>query len=104
VLSTTHPTAHFSESERAPFLRVEKECRLSRYGGDCYAYGLLAMGFIDVIVEAGLKPWDVVAIIPIVEGAGGIVTDWKGGSAHQGGTILAAGDARVHQAALKLLG
>jgi myo-inositol-1(or 4)-monophosphatase len=103
VVSTTHPLAHFSEAERALFTRVEKDCRLSRYGGDCYAYALLAMGFIDLVIEAGLKPWDAAALVPIVEGAGGIVSDWNGKSAHGGGTMIAAGDARVHEAALALL-
>jgi len=103
VVATTHPLAHFNDAERARFTQVEKECRLSRYGGDCYAYALLAMGFIDLVIEAGLKPWDVSALIPIVEGAGGVVSDWSGKPAFGGGTMIAAGDARVHDAALKLL-
>jgi len=59
--------------------------QMSRFGGDCYAYGLLAMGFVDAVIEAGLKPWDIDALLPIVEGAGGIVTDWEGKPCPQGG-------------------
>ena len=103
VISTTHPLTHFTESQRAAFHRAERECRLSRYGGDCYAYGLLAMGLIDLVIEAGLKHWDVAAILPIVEGAGGILTGWNGESVAQGGSVIAAGDRRVHAEAVRLL-
>jgi myo-inositol-1(or 4)-monophosphatase len=103
VICTTHPLTHFTEHERANFGRVEKQCRLSRYGGDCYAYGLLAMGFIDLVIEAGLKHWDVSAIFPIVEGAGGILTSWNGESAAHGGNVVAAGDRRIHAQAVQLL-
>ena len=68
-----------------------------------YAFGLLAMGFIDLVVESALKPWDVQALIPIVEGAGGFFTSWDGGDAQNGGRCVAAGDRRVHEAALEVL-
>ncbi len=103
VICTTHPMTHLDEDERLRFHRVERECRFSRYGGDCYAYALLAMGFIDIVIEAGLKHWDVAAVIPIVEGAGGLITDWQGDPVRRGGNIIAAGDPRVHAAALKIL-
>ena len=77
--------------------------RLSRYGGDCYAYCMLAGGHIDLIIETDLKPYDIAALIPIVTGAGGIVTTWEGKPAQAGGRIVAAGDASVHSAALKIL-
>ena len=64
---------------------------------------MLAAGHIDLVIETGLKPYDIVALIPIIEGAGGIVTSWSGGSAAGGGSIVAAGDRRVHAAALGLL-
>jgi fructose-1,6-bisphosphatase/inositol monophosphatase family enzyme len=64
---------------------------------------MLAAGHIDLVIESGLKSWDVAALIPIIEGAGGIVTTWEGGSAANGGGIIAAGDKRVHAAALELL-
>ena len=77
--------------------------RMTRYGGDCYGYCLLAAGFVDLIVEAGLKPYDVVALVPIIEGAGGLVTTWDGEPATDGGRIIAAGDSRVHQEAMAIL-
>jgi myo-inositol-1(or 4)-monophosphatase len=103
VICTTHPMLHFSEELRARYWRVEKACRLSRYGGDCYAYALLAMGFIDLVIETDLKRWDIAAVIPIIEGAGGIVTDWNGRTVHGGGNVIASGDARIHAEALAIL-
>ena len=103
VICTTHPMLHFGDKERELYWRVEKACRLSRYGGDCYAYALVAMGFVDLVVETDLKRWDIAAIIPIIEGAGGVVTDWNGEPMGDGGNTIAAGDARVHAEALKLL-
>jgi myo-inositol-1(or 4)-monophosphatase len=102
VISTTHPGA-MAPPERQRFDRLEARTKLSRYGGDCYAYAMLAAGHIDLVVESGLKPYDIVAIIPIVEGAGGIVTSWTGGDAAAGGSIIAAGDKRVHDEALAIL-
>jgi histidinol phosphatase-like enzyme (inositol monophosphatase family) len=103
VMATTSPKL-FSGDELRAYDRVESATRLARYGCDCYAYCMLAAGHIDLVVESGLKPYDIVPLIPIIEGAGGIVTAWDGGSAAAGGSIVAAGDRRVHAAALKLLG
>ncbi|MBX3258854.1 MAG: histidinol-phosphatase [Labilithrix sp.] len=103
VLTTTHPTAYFTKPEQDAFQRLAGAAKMTRYGGDCYAYGLLAMGFIDLVVESALKPWDVQALIPIVEGAGGLFTSWDGGDAQNGGRVVAAGDARVHAEALAVL-
>ena len=102
TLFTTSPRL-MNASDRAQFERVEKDVRLSRYGGDCYAYCMLAAGHLDLIIETELKPYDVAALIPIVSGAGGIITTWDGKPAQAGGRIVAAGDKRVHDAALKLL-
>lgn len=102
VISTTSPRLFAGEELRA-YDRVESVARLARYGCDCYAYCMLAAGHIDLVVESGLKPHDIVALIPIIEGAGGIVTAWDGGSAAEGGRIVAAGDRRVHAAAVELL-
>jgi myo-inositol-1(or 4)-monophosphatase len=102
TLMTTHPSL-LRDGTLEPFRRVEAKVRLSRYGGDCYAYCMLAAGHIDLVIESGLQPYDIAALIPIIEGAGGRVTTWDGGSAAGGGAILAAGDARLHEAALKLL-
>jgi myo-inositol-1(or 4)-monophosphatase len=99
---TTSPLL-MNEADRAAFARIEKAVRLSRYGGDCYSYCMLAAGHLDLVVETELKPYDIAALIPIITGAGGIVTNWEGKPAQNGGRIVAAGDPRVHEAALKLL-
>jgi myo-inositol-1(or 4)-monophosphatase len=103
ILCCTHPYAYFEADERAAFRRVSSAVKMSRFGGDCYIFGLLAMGFCDVIVESHFHRWDVAALIPVVEGAGGIITDWKGGDPSAGGQCVASGDARVHGEVLKLL-
>jgi len=102
ILFTTSPLL-MSAEERALFEKVQAKTRLSRYGGDCYAYCMIAAGFVDLVIETGLKAHDIVALMPIIEGAGGIVTDWSGSSAVKGGRIIAAGDKRVHAEALALL-
>jgi myo-inositol-1(or 4)-monophosphatase len=102
TIMNTSP-ALFGLGERQAYDRVEKACKLARYGCDCYAYCMLAAGHVDLVIESGLKPYDIVALVPIVEGAGGVVTDWQGGSAAGGGQIIAAGDRRIHAAALALL-
>ncbi|MCW5687772.1 MAG: histidinol-phosphatase [Pseudolabrys sp.] len=102
LLFTTSPLL-MNEADRARFRNVENKAKLSRYGGDCYAYCMLAAGQIDLIVETELKPYDIVALIPIIHGAGGIITTWEGAPAQGGGRVVVAGDKRVHQAALELL-
>jgi myo-inositol-1(or 4)-monophosphatase len=102
LLYTTSPLL-MSEADRAHFRRVENAARLSRYGGDCYAYCMLAAGQIDLIIETELKPYDVVALIPIIAGAGGVITTWENEPAQRGGRLVAAGDKRVHAAALEML-
>jgi len=90
-------------SERAAFDAVSAKVRLTRFGCDCYAYALLAMGQIDLVIEAGLNAYDIQAPMAVVEAAGGIVTDWSGGSARHGGRVLAAGSPQIHGAALEIL-
>jgi len=102
VLFTTSPRL-MNAADRSAFGRVEDAARLSRYGGDCYAYCMLASGHVDLVIETGLKPYDVLALIPIIVGAGGIITTWENGSPAAGGRIIAAGDKRVHAAAMELL-
>ena len=102
VMFTTSPLL-MNAGDRAAFERVQNDVRLSRYGGDCYSYCMLAAGHLDLVIETELKPYDIAALIPIVTGAGGIVTTWDGKPAQSGGRIVAAGDARVHAAALALL-
>ncbi|MGH6828075.1 MAG: histidinol-phosphatase [Rhizomicrobium sp.] len=103
VLCATDPKGYFSQNELARFSRVESVARMTRYGGDCYLFAALALGFVDIVVEAGLAPWDIAAMIPLVEGAGGVISDWQGGSPRSGETILACGDGRVHREAVRLL-
>ena len=102
TIMTTHPALLEADSLQR-FRTVEARTRLSRYGGDCYAYCMLAAGHVDLVVESGLKPYDIVALIPIVRGAGGVVTTWDGGDPATGGRIVASGDPRVHAEALALL-
>ena len=103
TLCATDPSAYFSQTETDAFSRVKAQTRMTRYGGDCYLFAALALGFVDLVIEAGFHAWDAAALIPIVEGAGGVMTSWDGGSAASGKTIVAAGDRRVHEAAMKLL-
>lgn len=103
TLTTTHPDLFAAGKEADGFARLATRVRMTRYGGDCYGYCLLAAGFVDLVVEAGLKTHDVVALIPIIEQAGGRITTWQGAPATEGGRIVAAGDARVHEQALKIL-
>ena len=102
LLFTTSPQL-MNAADRAAFGRVEQAVKLSRYGGDCYPYCMLAAGHVDLVIETGLKAHDIVALIPIIEGAGGIITNWEGESAARGGRIIAAGDKRVHPAAITIL-
>jgi myo-inositol-1(or 4)-monophosphatase len=102
VLLTTSPLL-MRGVDRRTFRRVEQTVRLSRYGGDCYAYCMLAAGHVDLVIETELKPYDVLPLIPIIEGSGGVVTSWDNGRPHAGGRIIAAGDKRTHAKALELL-
>ena len=92
-----------TEAERRAFHAVARQVRLTRYGMDCYGYALVASGQVDLVIEAGLHPYDVHAPIAVVQAAGGIVTNWQGGPAHDGGQVLAAANLQVHAAALALL-
>lgn len=102
TLMTTFPEIG-TQAERLGFEAVRDQAKLTRYGLDCYAYALLAMGQIDLIIEAGLNTYDVQGPIGVVQAAGGIVTDWQGSPAHMGGRLLAAGDAKVHAQVLAIL-
>ncbi len=103
IFSTTHPDLFAAGPEADGFQRIKGAVRMTRYGGDCYAYCQLAAGWVDLVVEAGLKAHDIMPLLPILERAGAVVTTWDGGPATDGGRIVAAGDARLHAAALKLL-
>lgn len=102
ILFTTFPEVGTPE-EGAAFRRVASGAKLVRYGTDCYAYALIAAGQIDLVIEAGLQAYDVQAPIAVIEAAGGIVTDWQGRPALDGGRILAAANRDLHAEALALL-
>ena len=102
-LFTTSPMLIRDDADREAYRRVESKVRLPRYGGDCYAYCALAAGFVDLVIETNLKPHDIVALTPIIEGAGGVITTWDGDDPTKGGRILAAGDSRVYDEARTLL-
>jgi fructose-1,6-bisphosphatase/inositol monophosphatase family enzyme len=102
ILFSTFPEVGTPE-EGAAFRRLVPRVRLTRYGMDCYAYALIAAGQIDLVVEAGLQTYDLMAPIAVIEAAGGIVTNWQGGPAHDGGQVLAAANRKIHAAALQVL-
>lgn len=95
----------FEGGDAAAFENLRRQCRASMYGADCYAYGLLANGTVDLVCEASTKPYDYCALVPVIEGAGGIITDWAGRplEIQSDGRVLAAGDALLHTAALAAL-
>ncbi len=101
-LLTTFPKVG-SLTEGRAFHKVAEQVQLTRYGMDCYGYALLASGQVDLVIEAGLKPYDIHAPIAVIKAAGGIVSNWQGGAAHHGGRIIAAANAEIHSAALAIL-
>ncbi len=103
ILCTTFPEIG-TPDERKAFESVRDRVMLTRYGLDCYAYALLALGQIDLVIEAGLNAYDIQGPMALVQAAGGIVTDWQGGPAHRGGQVIAAANAELHALALELLG
>ena len=105
IVGTTDPQAYFSIREQLAFQKVRDAARLTRLGGDAYSFALAALGTMDLVVEpSALKAWDVEAAIPLVQGAGGVVTDWRGAElGPHGGQVLVAGDRACLDAALELL-
>ena len=104
VLAATAPDM-FSPEQFEQFRRLKDGCMDLRYGADAYAYGLVALGSVGVVAEASMKPWDYMALIPVVEGAGGVITDWSGASLtlQSDGTVLAAATRDLHNDALTRL-
>jgi histidinol phosphatase-like enzyme (inositol monophosphatase family) len=96
---TTSPHL-FKGKMRGRFDALETGVKLSRYGTDCYAFAMLAAGFADVVIDPGLKPYDIVALIPLIEQAGGVVTTLDGARAENGGDIVAAATPQLHEAAM----
>lgn len=110
-LYTTSPHLFNGEAEEA-FIRARNEVKVPLYGCDCYAYALLASGFVDLVIESGLKPYDFLSLIPVIEGAGGLITDWKGNRLHWEASadsrvtsfnVAAAGDPQLHKEVLEVL-
>ena len=91
-------------SKQGRFRQLSQATKLTKMGGDCYLFGMLAMGSLDLGVEAGLNAYDIQALMPIVRGAGGVVTDWEGGNPSLGGTVLASATQALHSEAMTLLG
>lgn len=104
VMSTTSPDT-FRSGDRAQFERVAQKSKLCLYGGDCYAFGLLAAGFQDLVIDGTLKLYDYAALVPVLTGAGGVITDWEGRAlvGARETNVIAAGDATVHSETLALI-
>ncbi|MFZ1772771.1 MAG: histidinol-phosphatase [Rhizobiaceae bacterium] len=102
ILFTTTP-ALFKDDKRVAYDRLEQAVKLARYGTDCYGYAMVAAGNAELVCECGLQTYDVAALIPIVEQAGGMMTDWSGGRAENGGFVLASANAALHEAAISIL-
>jgi histidinol phosphatase-like enzyme (inositol monophosphatase family) len=100
IVATTDPRHFQSAREQAAYACATEGTRLVRYGGDCYCYTQLAMGLVDIVIETGLQAYDIQSLIPLIEAAGGVVTDWRGGACDAGGDVLACGDPSLHAAIL----
>lgn len=103
ILYSTHPSMINAAGLESQYSKLSAICRMQRWGGDCYAFALLASGWIDVVVDGMLQPYDIVPLIPIIEGAGGTVTDLLGNSPINGGTVVAAANRKLHTSALEIL-
>jgi myo-inositol-1(or 4)-monophosphatase len=103
ILCSTDPSAYMNAEQQAGFSRVQAQARMTRYHGDCYIYAILAMGFIDIAVDGPNQHWDIAPLIPLVENAGGVFTNWQGKPWRSGDAVLACGDAAIHARAMALL-
>jgi fructose-1,6-bisphosphatase/inositol monophosphatase family enzyme len=103
AMYSTHPGMFALPWERAAFEAMAGRARVQRFGGDCYLYCLLALGHIDLVVEASMQPYDIVPLVPIVQAAGGIVTDSDGGAPVEGGFVIAAATKELHEQALEIV-
>ena len=101
----TTTTKMFDQAAMPAYLALSSQCKFSVFGADCLAYGLLASGFTEIVVEAALKPYDFMALVPVVEGAGGVISDWQGGpvTIDSGDRVVAAANIELHQKMLKAL-
>lgn len=103
TLFTTTPELFRTKEQKLAFSEIRKKVKLTRYGADCYAYALLAMGQIDLIIEPNLKACDIAPLIPLIENSGGTILTWDRDSAHKGGDIIAAASRELFAAARKIL-
>lgn len=111
LLAATAPDMFTTAAEQTGFAQLQQACRFTRFGLDCYAYGLLAAGQVDLVCEASMKPHDIMALVPVIEGAGGVISDWRGKPFTLDGRstqvlatqVLAAGNQDLYRAALALL-
>lgn len=103
ALFSTHPTMFQPPHLLGRYQRLASRCRLQRWGGDCYAFALVAQGTIDLMVDGSLMPYDILPLVPIIEGAGGVVTDLTGRTPLEGGTVIAAANAALHATALAFM-
>ncbi len=103
VAYCTTPDMFTNDAAMACFQSIRNDVKLMRYGGDCYAYALLAAGHVDIVLDCDLQPYDIQALIPIIQAAGGVVTDWSGESAVDGGYIVATGSQALHDHLLPML-
>lgn len=102
VLFSTSPFLQKGEN-KPRYDALEASVRMARYGTDCYAYAMLATGHVDIVCESGLKPYDIVGLIPLIERAGGVVSQWSGAAAEEGGNILASANLRLYEQAMEIL-
>jgi myo-inositol-1(or 4)-monophosphatase len=103
IFTTTAPELYRSAAEKGVLKRLSETTRLTRYGGDSYFFCVLAAGQIDLALDAHMEPYDIAPLIPIIEGAGGIVTTWERGPAASGGNVIAASSRQLHDEALALI-
>ncbi|MGE0120847.1 MAG: histidinol-phosphatase [Dongiaceae bacterium] len=104
ALSASSPH-YFGDAAAPAFERVRRACRQTLYSGDCYAYGMIASGYSDLHVDAKMDIYDYLAAVPVIEGAGGVMTDWEGKTLtmNSGDRVIAAGDPRLLEPAMNLL-
>jgi len=103
ILTTTAPELYRSEAEKAVLQRLTAATRLTRYGGDAYFFCVLAAGQTDIAIDARMEVYDIAPLIPIIEGAGGIVSTWTGGNASRGGNVIAASSRQLLDEALGVI-
>jgi myo-inositol-1(or 4)-monophosphatase len=103
LLYCTHESMFANPRHLSAFRRVSERVRLQRFGGDCYAYCMLALGQVDLVIEDTLQPYDIIPLIPIIEAAGGVVTNMQGASALDGGFVVAAANQELHRQALEVI-